>query len=153
MAQSPRSKTTAKRAAPKPAPKRKSAAGAVDRTPLLEWLSAGVGLVLILATLGIVGSELFRADDTPPRFTIRTVSVEAIPGGFHMVVRVHNDGGSPAAGVVVEGELTPPSGPSETAEASFDFIADKSSREGGLYFETDPRQGEIRLRAKGYSEP
>lgn len=152
MAQSPRSRTAAKRPTPK-TPARAASASAAKRTPLIEWLAAGVGLALILATLAVVGSELFRADESPPRFVVRAVAVEAVPGGFHMVVRVHNEGGSPAAGVVVEGELTPPAGPVETAEATFDFVPDHSSHDGGLYFESDPRQGELKLRAKGYAEP
>lgn len=152
MAQSPKSRTPAKRAAPKTT-KRMSTAAAVDGTSLLEWLAAGIGLVLILATLALVGSELIRGDDTPPRFSVRTAGVEAVPGGFVLKVRVHNEGGSPAADVVVEGELTPPTGPAETAEATFALVADQSSHDGGLYFESDPRLGQLKLRAKGYADP
>jgi len=151
MAQAPRSKKTAgKRPA---ASARAPTAQGVQHTPWLEWLSAGVGLVLILATLGLVASELFRADDTPPRLVVRTLSVEPAPGGFHVAVRVQNEGGSPAASVLVEGELTPAVGEAETAEATFDFVADHSSRDGGLYFKSDPRKGSLALRAKGYSAP
>jgi uncharacterized protein (TIGR02588 family) len=151
MAQSPRSKTPAKTPAKRApaAPKRAAPA----RTPWLEWASAGVGLALILAILGLVGSELFSADETPPRFVVRATGVQPVPGGFHVAIEVRNEGGSPASSIVVEGELTPPSGPTETAEATFDFVADHSARDGGLYFTADPRQGDLALRAKGYAAP
>lgn len=123
------------------------------QTPLLEWIAAGVGLVLILATLGVIGAEVLRRDDSAPRFTVRTVAVTPSAGGYLMTIEVRNEGGAPAAGVVVEGELTPPDGEGESAEMTFDFVADHSAREGGLFFKGDPRQGQVVLRAKSYVDP
>ena len=101
-------------------PSQRPGAGQPGPTPVLEWVAAAVGLVVLVATIGFVGSEALRPDDTPPQ--------------------------------MVEGELKG-EGEIQTAEASFDFIADHSSREGGLFFEGDPRRGELTLRAKGYAAP
>ena len=122
-------------------------------TPLVEWLAAGVGLFLVVATIVLVASEAFMADPSPPQVEVRALEVRRSGPRFLVIVEARNVGGSPAAGVLVEGELRPSNGEAETAEASFDFIPDHSSRRGGLFFQTDPRQGRLSLRAKGYSEP
>lgn len=141
-------------ARPRPRAKPKSSPLAVSRqTPLLEWVSAGVGLILILVTLGVIGAEAFRADQSPPRFSVRAEAVTATTGGYLMTIEVRNTGGSPAGGVVVEGTLESPGEEPETSEATFDFVADQSSREGGLYFSRDPRQGRVALRTKSYVDP
>ncbi len=136
-----------------PAKSKPSPMAVSRRTPLLEWVAAGVGLILILATLGVIGAEALRADKTPPRFSIRALEVTPTTGGFLMRIEVRNTGGSPAAGVVVEGQLDAAGAESETVETTFDLVADHSSREGGLYFERDPRQGQVTLRAKSYVDP
>lgn len=53
----------------------------------------------------------------------------------------------------MEGERQFDDAPAETAEANFDFIPDHSARRGGLFFESDPRQRRLSLRAEGYVEP
>lgn len=83
---------------------------------------------------------------------VERLGVQQTGTGYLVQIRATNRGGSAAAQVVVEGELKAAAGP-ETAEATFDFIADHSSREGGLFFESDPRQGALTLRAKGYAAP
>ena len=122
-------------------------------TPLVEWLAAGVGLFLVAVTIVLIASEAFMADPSPPQVEVRALEIRSSGPGFLVVVEARNVGGSPAAGVLVEGELERGDAPPETAEASFDFIPDHSARRGGLFFETDPRLGRLSLRAKGYSEP
>lgn len=122
-------------------------------TPLIEWLAAAVGLILVVATIVLIASEAFMADPSPPQVEVRALEIRSSGPGFLVVVEARNVGGSPAAGVLVEGELERGDAPPETAEANFDFIPDHSARRGGLFFETDPRLGRLALRAKGYSEP
>lgn len=141
---------TVRRAPAKPA---KPAPAKPPPTPLVEWLAAGVGLFLVVATILLIASEAFMADPSPPQVEVRALEIRSSGPGFLLLVEARNVGGSPAAGVLVEGELERGDAPPETAEASFDFIPDHSARRGGLFFETDPRQGRLSLRAKGYSEP
>lgn len=143
-------KTVQRAAGKKPAAR---ATKAPPGTPLLEWLAAGVGLILVLGTIGLIGWEALSADPSPPSVQVRALAIHNSGPGFLVTVEAKNVGGSPAAQVLVEGELMQGDGPPETAEASFDFIPDHSSRRGGLFFETDPRLGRLSLRAKGYSEP
>jgi uncharacterized protein (TIGR02588 family) len=134
----------------RPAPKSKAAA---DATSLLEWIAGGIGLLLLLLVFGVIGREALFGDRSPPAVLVERVSAEAVPGGYLVRIRVRNEGGSSAAQVVVEGELTRPGAEPETGEATFDYVPQGSSREGGLFFTSDPADGQLALRAKGYVEP
>jgi uncharacterized protein (TIGR02588 family) len=154
MAQSSARKDSTRKTAASKAPARSAGkAGAPGETPLLEWIAAAVGLVVLVGVLGFVGAEAFRPDTSPPQVVVEKLGVERTDAGYLVRVRAINRGGSAAAQVVVEGELEAGAGQPETAEATFDFIADHSSREGGLFFESDPGQGRLTLRAKGYAAP
>ena len=133
-------------------PAAKTSPGA-QGTPLVEWIAGAVGLVLVLLTLAVIGREALFGDRSPPAVTVAARAVHAAPGGWLVEIEVINSGGSPAAQVIVEGELTLAGQPPETAEASFDYVPDHSRRRGGLFFAQDPRAGRLDLRAKGYTEP
>jgi uncharacterized protein (TIGR02588 family) len=55
--------------------------------------------------------------------------------------------------VTIEGKVVAPDGATERAEAVLDYLPPRSDREGALLFTTDPRRGELRLRATGYAKP
>jgi uncharacterized protein (TIGR02588 family) len=124
-----------------------------NQTPLLEWVSAAIGLVLTLGVIGVIGWEALNADDTPAAIKVESLGATPTGSGYVLQVRVTNTGGSPAAQVAIEGELTPPGGEAETAEATFDYVPDHSTRTGGLFFTADPAVGALKLRAKGYVAP
>lgn len=150
MARRPTRKPATPKATARPGSQKK--AGQQGPTPILEWIAAAIGLIVLLATLGFVGSEALRPDETPPQIVVERLGVQQTAAGYLVRIRATNRGGSAAAQVLVEGELKG-AGEPETAEATFDFIADRSSRDGGLFFETDPRRGDLALRAKGYAAP
>jgi uncharacterized protein (TIGR02588 family) len=137
--------------APRKPPAKQSASKA--RTPLLEWISAAIGLALACGLIGYVAWEAVSSDDTPPAMAVTALSIHPTPGGYVMKIRVENHGGSPAAQVGVEGTLTTPGAEPEVAETTFDYVPDHSQRDGGLFFTVDPRAGEVKLRARGYVEP
>jgi uncharacterized protein (TIGR02588 family) len=157
MARATRSRSApAKRAAAaKPAPSRKpaaAAAAAAGETPWLEWLAAGVGLVLIVGVVGVIAREAATVGDGPPVIAVRADRVTRTPSGFVVDVTATNSGDKTAAGVVIEGELG--SGPqAETSETTLDYLPAGSQRRAGLMFEGDPRTASLALRAKGFVEP
>lgn len=122
-------------------------------TPLLEWIAGGIGLALVVLAAGVIGGEALFGDPSPPAVTVEAREVHTVPGGWLVEIEAVNSGGSPAAGVTVEGELTLAGQPPETAQADFDYVPDHSRRKGGLFFTEDPRSGQLALRAKGYIEP
>ncbi|MFN3515069.1 MAG: hypothetical protein ACK41C_18655 [Phenylobacterium sp.] len=132
---------------PKPPPK------SGPLTPLLEYVSACAGLSLTLALIAVIAWDAARSDGGPPAVTAEVRKVVATPAGHVVEVRARNIGQSPAAAVTIEGELIGPGGGIETAETTFDYIPERSAREGGLFFQGDPAMGRLSLRAKGYVSP
>ncbi|HYE45335.1 MAG TPA: TIGR02588 family protein [Caulobacter sp.] len=134
-----------------PPPRKQTAT--TDTTSLLEWIAGGIGLLMLLAVLGVIGREALVGDTSPPAIVVEQVGTQAVPGGYLVRIKVANTGGNSAAQVVVEGELARPGQEPETSEATFDYVPERSSREGGLFFRDDPAGGGLTLRAKGYVEP
>jgi uncharacterized protein (TIGR02588 family) len=146
--------TTKTRAAAKPPAKRKASNSTPpkDEIPLLEWISAAVGLVCALVAVGFVGWDAVFGVRSPPAVEVRLVEVTPTPHGFVAQIEAINHGGSPAAQVAIEGVLSGQGEP-ETAEATLDYIPEQSRADGGLVFEHDPRAGKLTLRAKGFADP
>ena len=90
---------------------------------------------------------------TPPDLRAVAERVLDLDHGYVVQFRALNEGGSTAAEVTIEGELVGPDGTTERAEAVLDYLPPRSDREGALLFTTDPRRGELRLRATGYAKP
>ena len=122
------------------------------RKPLLEWTVAGLGLVLTLATLGVLAMDL-GSPTSPPDLSARALEITPVTGGFHVEVEVANTGRATAAGVDVEGVLTPPTGAPETATATLDYVAGNGTETLTLMFRADPRAAPLELTVRGWSEP
>jgi uncharacterized protein (TIGR02588 family) len=121
---------------------------------MLEWVSAGVGFVLVAAALGLLIYKAIWRDVSPPEVTVRVISVVPMKNGFLVQFNAVNQGGSTAEGVVIEGQLR--RGPDTTVETShttLQYLPSHSELKGGLFFTHDPRQFDLQLRALGYEEP
>ncbi len=123
------------------------------RTPWLEWVAAGLGLVLTIGVVGVIGREALVGDRSAPAIALRATGVEKTAQGYVLTVEATNTGGRPAAQVLVEGELAIAGAEPETAEATFDYIPGRSSRLGGLFFKDDPAAGALVLSSRGYVQP
>jgi uncharacterized protein (TIGR02588 family) len=125
-----------------------------ERIPLAEWLAAGVGALLILATAGWLVVDLVRASAAPPAITLRIESTTASASSYVVSISAHNTGGETAAGVRIEGELLDAgTNVIERSEATLDYLPRQSIRKLGLFFENDPAQYRLELRATGYRAP
>jgi uncharacterized protein (TIGR02588 family) len=121
--------------------------------PVTEWIVAALGFMLVAGTIGYLVWLATSRDETPPDVRVVADGVVALQDGWLVQFRAANAGGQAAAEVLIEGELAGPDGPIETSEATIDYLPPRSEREGGLIFSRDPRQHEMRLRAKGYVDP
>ncbi len=120
---------------------------------MLEWIVAAAGLVLVVGTIGFMLYQAFTATDTPPGFKTNVERIDQTDSGFVVVFKVINEGEQTAAGVEIEGELRRGAESVETSSVTIDYAPSKSELKGGLFFKNNPREFQLEIRAKGYSEP
>jgi uncharacterized protein (TIGR02588 family) len=119
---------------------------------LIEWLVGGLGAIIFVGMLAVLIATGVNGADGPPSVRVTVERVQQIGGGYVVEFVARNAGEGTAAGVDIVGELT--AGASvEERRAHFDYLPPHSARRGGVFFEGDPRQGELTLRAEGYNDP
>ena len=118
-----------------------------------EWVAGAIGSVLVAAALWVLVSDAL-APATPPDLRITVSSITPAGATRHRVAfTARNLGSEAAAEVVVEGTLVRAAGDTLRATVTLDYVPGRSRRSGGLFFDADPRAGELSLRAVGYAEP
>jgi len=123
-------------------------------TPALEWIAAGVGLLLLLAVLGIVGREALSGEtEQLPAIEVTVKSVSPAGAGFVVAFEAANSTGGTAAAVEIEGVLKSGETEVETSGATLDYVPGHSAVRGGLFFTKDPRRHAIEVRALGFQTP
>ena len=143
MAKARLSKPKPHSASPRPKP--------VADIPMLEWIAAGVGLVLASTAIGLTAWDAVFGVRGPPVIEVRIKRVTPTAHGYVAEIEAHNHGGSPAAQVEIEGVIAGQRSAS-TANLTIDYIPQRSRATGGLIFEQDPRVGTLKLRAKGFAD-
>lgn len=119
-----------------------------DAIPALEWISAALGLLVVLAILAVLALEIGRGGmDDVPLLEARVEAVDPVPGGYVAEIVVANGSGQTAAAVQVEGKLG-----AETATATIDYVPGHSEARGGLMFKGNPKAG-VELAVLGYELP
>jgi uncharacterized protein (TIGR02588 family) len=126
---------------------------AVTGTSRLEWAAAALGGVLLISLIGYLAYTGLTAAAGPPRIEVRTGKLDQGPGGYIVQFAARNNGESTAAAVKVRGRLLTGDQVVEESEAVLDFVPERSEREGGLFFERDPRRHTLSIRAEGYAKP
>src|SRR5688572_20269589 len=75
-------------------------------TPALEWVAAGVGLVVTLFMLGFIGWQAIQGSDRlPPDIAVQVERIMPVANGWVVEIVVANQSPATAAQVVVEGDL------------------------------------------------
>lgn len=120
----------------------------------LEWAVFAIGLALVLFTLGYLAYDAATLGDAPPSMEVRTGAPLERTHNFVVPVTVINHGDQTAEGVVIEVVLEAGGEVKERAEFDIAFLPRRSTREGWVAFQTNPRTAEsIRARALGYEKP
>ena len=125
-----------------------------QKEPVLEWIAAGIGLVLTLGMVAIIGLEALRGDaDDLPAIEVRPARVTQTQHGYVVEIVATNRSGGTAAAVQVEGALKAGETSLETSSLTFDYVPGHAERKGGLFFTRDPRRHRFEVRALGYQAP
>jgi uncharacterized protein (TIGR02588 family) len=127
--------------------------GSATQIPPLEWLAAGVGLLLTVAVFASIGWEALTQGRDSPVVTVEVKEVVAVAGGYRVEFRARNMGGATAAQVEIEGSLSDTEGSAEKGRVVLDYIPSHSQREGGLFFTRDPKSNSLTLRPLGFTRP
>ena len=120
--------------------------------PRVEWIVGGIGLLIVMLTIAVLLYEAVAGDKSPPDIKLTVKSIESLRNGFLVTVRAENEGGEPAARVAVKAELMEEAKVTDESETQFEYLPPHSSRDAGVFFTRDPRDGEVRLKALGYEE-
>lgn len=134
-------------------PARAPAKAAASKTPLLEWIMAAVGLVLLLGAIGVILADALAGDGEPPTLSVERLGATRTPAGWVVEFRARNASQRPAAEVQVTGVLSAGGAELERRSTTLDYLPGGGDRRGGLLFRTDPAAGELELQAEGYREP
>ncbi|WP_181707024.1 TIGR02588 family protein [Chthonobacter rhizosphaerae] len=122
-------------------------------TSPVEWAVAGLGGALLAAMIGYLVHDGLTGTGAPPDISVRTVSVTAVGEGHLVQVLVRNDGDSPAAAVDILAELKDGESLVEDATATLDYLPQQSARPAGFFFERNPADHALTVRATGYVDP
>jgi uncharacterized protein (TIGR02588 family) len=122
--------------------------------PLLEWVSAGVGLAIVLGMFGFLTVDAMRADTgVPPIMRAQPTRLTVAPGQYVLQVRVSNSSRKTGASVQIAGNLKRGGTVVESSEATLSYVPGQSERRAGLVFTHDPRAYQLDLRVTGYERP
>lgn len=133
--------------------KRKTPSPSPPRTPLAEWIAAGLGLAL---TLGILGYSLWEATvdrGGPPDLVVQAGRPERVRDGFVVPLTVANRSYATAAGVAVKVRLTQAGAAAEEREATFTYVPGGGEAHGGVLFRLDPSRGRVTAEVQGFEDP
>lgn len=120
--------------------------------PLSEWIVAGIGLALLVASVAYLLYD-GNGRSQPPAPVLRMLAVEPLQGRFVVRVQALNESRTTAASLRVEGTLRRGAELVERSELEFDYLPGRSTREGGMFFTADPRGLQLELAARSYRAP
>lgn len=127
--------------------------GSTDR-PLIEWIAGGVGLVLTLLLLGFVGWQaVHEPEQRAPIIEVEVTAITRAGEGYLVEIAASNLTTQTASGVQVKGVISGAGGRIERSSTTFDYVPGHSEVRGGLFFNSDPAEGGISVRALGYRLP
>lgn len=126
---------------------------APKRYPLVEWVSAAIGLAITGAMFGFLALEPGQQNGVPPLLTVVPVTLVQAPGYYVVEFDVRNESAATGAAVQVEGTLKQGGTEVETSTASLSYVPGESIQGGGLMFTRDPRHYRLELRVTGFERP
>ncbi len=124
------------------------------KAPLLEWIAAGIGLILTLSLLGVIGSKALNGEtEQLPVITVVATAIAPAAPGYVVGFDATNSTGATAAAVDIEATLKDGQTVVETGKAVLDYVPGHGKTKGGVYFIEDPRRHQLEIRALGFQTP
>lgn len=121
--------------------------------PFWEWVVAAAGLLLVVASIGVLAHSAWTGGSDLPQPEVQVVAIEQQPAGWHVAIRVRNRTQATAAALRLTGRLRQGAEVLEESELELKHLPGGSSREGGLFFSRDPRLHRIEWSFESYEQP
>lgn len=125
----------------------------VVHTPLWEKLVGVAGFILLCIAIAVLLGNVMSGDERPPLITFDNINIAAEENRFRVDVDVFNIGGTSVSDLEVEAQVMRDDGSIEISSLRFDYLPAESRRTGGVFFEADPRNGNLAFRPKSFIEP
>lgn len=122
-------------------------------TSAVEWVVAALGALILVSMIGYMLFYGLTQQSGPPRIVLEAGAVTESAGGYLVEFTARNEGPSTAAALHIKGQLMDGAEILEEAEAQLDYVPEHSKREGGMFFDQDPREHTLVLSSEGYSKP
>ncbi len=123
------------------------------KIPVLEWIAAAIGLILVSAAIGFVFYQALFFESNPPSIIITIESVTPNGSGYLVAFKAANNGDKTAASVAIEGELKKGAESIEKSGVTIGYVPSYSETNGGLFFSKNPQEFDLQIRATGYQQP
>jgi len=124
------------------------------KTPLLEWIASGIGLLLTIAMIGIIGREALSGEsEQVATITVTATSFSQAATGYVLAFDASNKTGGAAAAVEIEATLKDGHTIVETGKATLDYVPGYGRASGGVVFTNDPSLRKLEIRAVGFQIP
>ncbi|SRX55517.1 hypothetical protein [Aequorivita sp. CIP111184] len=118
----------------------------------LEWLITIISGILVFFTLGFLIYQLIYEERTQPDIGIVLGEIVQKDDAYAVPIKATNKGTATAENVVVE--IISENGENqEKAEITFSFLPGKSSADGWITFNKNPRVGSLKTHVVGYTTP
>ena len=123
------------------------------RTPVAEWTAAATGLALTLGVVAYLVWEALAGSGPSPVLIVTSEPARATDGGHVVPVTVRNESRATAAAVEIRGVLEQAGRPVEERRAVLAYVPGRGGARGGLVFQRNPADYELRVAAEGYESP
>jgi len=104
------------------------------QTPLLEWIFAVIGLILVGGVIGFLIYEISTDAGKPPDLNVRIEEIIPNSNGFLVKFALENTGDETAADVTIEGEIKKGTETLEKGDVTIDYVPSHSEKKGGMFF-------------------
>ena len=117
-----------------------------------EWTTLVIGVVLILALVGLVTYLYVSGDNRRPVIAATRLDreIRREEGAYYVPIEVTNRGGRTVEDVVIQAELSTGEGAPEVSEFTIGFLAGGETAEGTVVFLMDPSSGELTVRVASF---
>ncbi|MBW4602302.1 MAG: TIGR02588 family protein [Calothrix sp. FI2-JRJ7] len=121
---------------------------------IAEWITFGAATCILSGIVGLVIYTGLTDKQQAPILSVQTKeAIRQANGKYQVPFEITNDGDKTAESVQILAELKVNNEVEQTGEQQIDFLSSKEKEEGAFIFDTDPNNGELKIRVASYKLP